>query len=89
MSNGLFLPDATGNMRFRETASEETRPVLQYESDTGRLILNFNTILMDHKRVLEDIQIITRDGTVMGLMLTSRPMGPEEIRRLEEAKKKT
>lgn len=78
---GLYVPGDDGGFRFRGLKEEETRPVLTYEEDTGVILLNFNLILVPRGRMLRDIITQTQDGLVMGLVLTSTAMGPEEIAR--------
>lgn len=71
-------------MEFRGVAEQEERPILSYEDDTGRVLLNFNAILGPRFRKLQDIITITDGGQVMGLILTSVPMGPEEKAVMEQ-----
>lgn len=75
---GLYVPGKDGSMEFRGIAEQEERPILSYEEDSGRVLLNFNAILQSKFRKLQDIITITEGGQVMGLILTSVPMGPEE-----------
>ena len=77
-SKGLYVPGKDGSMEFRGIAEQEERPILSYEEDSGRVLLNFNAILRPKFRKLQDIITITEGGQVMGLILTSVPMGPEE-----------
>lgn len=85
---GLYVPGKDGKMEFRGVAEQEERPILSYEEDSGRILLNFNAILRPKFRKLQDIVVITESGVVMGLVLTSVAMGPEEKavmeRRLKE-----
>lgn len=74
-------------MEFRGIKEVEERPILSYEEDTGRILLNFNAILSPKFRKLQDVITITNEGVVQGLVLTSTPMGPEERRAREEAAK--
>lgn len=74
-------------MEFRGIKEVEERPILSYEEDTGRILLNFNAILGPKFRKLQDVITITNEGVVQGLVLTSTPMGPEERRAREEAAK--
>lgn len=73
-------------MEFRGVKEQEERPILSYEEDSGRILLNFNQILLPKFRKLQDIITITNEGVVQGLILTSTPMGPEERRAREEKK---
>ena len=75
---GLYVPGKDGKMEFRGVKEQEERPILSYEEDTGRILLNFNAILAPKGRKLQDIITITESGQVMGLILTSVGMGPEE-----------
>lgn len=83
-SKGLYVPGKDGKMEFRGVAEQETRPILSYEEDTGRILLNFNAILAPKGRKLQDIVIIGDRGVTSGLILTSTPMGPEEKAALEK-----
>lgn len=85
MSTGLYVPGKDGQMEFRGVAEQEERPILSYEEDTGRILLNFNLLLQSKGRKLQDIVTITEGGTVMGLMLTSTAMGPAEILQRDRA----
>ncbi len=82
-SKGLYVPGKDGSMEFRGIAEQEERPILAYEADTGRVLLNFNAILSPKFRKLQDIVTITEGGQVMGIILTSVPMGPEEKAAME------
>jgi hypothetical protein len=73
-------------MEFRGVKEQEERPILSYEEDSGRILLNFNQILLPKFRKLQDIITITNEGVVQGLILTSTLMGPEERRAREEKK---
>lgn len=77
---GLLVPGADGQFRFKGLKEEETRPVLTYEKDTGVILLNFNLILLPDGRKLQDVIMQTVDGTIMGIVLTSTRMGPEELK---------
>jgi hypothetical protein len=77
-SKGLYVPGKDGTMEFRGIAEQEERPILSFEEDTGRILLNFNAILVPKGRKLQDIITVTEGGQVMGLILTSTAMGPEE-----------
>lgn len=81
---GLYVPGKDGKMEFRGVAEQEERPILSYEEDTGRILLNFNAILAPKGRKLQDIITITEGGVVMGLVLTSIAMGPEEKAVMEQ-----
>lgn len=81
---GLYVPGKDGSMEFRGIKEVEERPILSYEADTGRILLNFNAILGPKFRKLQDIVTITEGGTVMGLVLTSVGMGPEEKAAMEQ-----
>lgn len=81
---GLYVPGKDGKMEFRGVAEQEERPILSYEEDSGRVLLNFNAILRPKFRKLQDIVTITEGGTVMGIVLTSVAMGPEERAALEK-----
>lgn len=74
-------------MEFRGIAEQEERPILSYEDDSGRVLLNFNAILQSRFRKLQDIITITEGGMVMGVILTSVPMGPEERAAVEQKMK--
>lgn len=74
-------------MEFRGVAEQEERPILSYEEDTGRILLNFNAILRPKFRKLQDIVTITEGGVVMGIVLTSVAMGPEEQAAAEQKQK--
>lgn len=87
MSKGLYVPGKDGKMEFRGVAEQETRPILSFEEDSGRVLLNFNAILGPRFRKLQDIVTITEGGVVMGLVLTSVPMGPEERAAAEQKQK--
>jgi hypothetical protein len=82
---GLYVPGKDGKMEFRGVAEQEERPILSYEEDTGRILLNFNAILKPKGRKLQDIVTITEGGVVMGLVLTSVPMGLAERREQEKS----
>lgn len=82
---GLYVPGKDGKMEFRGVAEQEERPILSYEEDTGRVLLNFNAILTPKGRKLQDIITITEGGVVMGLVLTSTSMGPAEKAAYEKA----
>lgn len=82
---GLYVPGKNGGMEFRGIKETEERPILSYEEDSGRILLNFNLILLPKFRKLQDIITITEEGVVRGLILTSVPMGPEERRARELA----
>lgn len=84
MSKGLYVPGKDGKMEFRGVAEQETRPILSFEEDSGRVLLNFNAILGPRFRKLQDIVTITEGGHVMGIVLTSVPMGPEERAAMEK-----
>ncbi len=89
-SKGLYVPGKDGSMEFRGIAEQEERPILSFEDDTGRVLLNFNAILAPRFRKLQDIVTITEGGQVMGIILTSVPMGPEEKAAMElKMKEKT
>lgn len=75
---GLYVPGKDGRMEFRGVAEQEERPILSYEQDSGRILLNFNAILAPKGRKLQDIITITDGGVVMGVILTSVAMGPGE-----------
>lgn len=81
---GLYVPGKDGGMEFRGIKEAEERPILAYEDDTGRILLNFNQILGPKFRKLQDIITITNEGVVQGLILTSTPMGPEERAAMEK-----
>ncbi len=81
---GLYVPGKDGKLEFRGVAEQEERPILSYEEDVGRVLLNFNAILRPKFRKLQDIITITEGGVVQGLILTSVPMGPEERAALEK-----
>lgn len=83
MSNGLYVPNAEGRFAFKQADEKETRPVLEFERDTGTLSLNFNTIFVEHRRKLKDVHLITHDGYIVGVVLTSDAMGPQEVAQLE------
>lgn len=83
-SKGLYVPGKDGAMEFRGIAEQEERPILSYEDDSGRVLLNFNAILGPRFRKLQDIITITDGGQVMGLILTSVAMGPEERAAMEQ-----
>ncbi len=74
-------------MEFRGIAEQEERPILSYEQDSGRVLLNFNAILQPKFRKLQDIITITEGGQVMGIILTSVEMGPEEKAALQQKMK--
>lgn len=82
---GLYIPGKDGQMEFRGIAEQEERPILSYEEDTGRILLNFNALLGPKGRRLQDIITITNEGDVQGLILTSTPMGPIEKAAYEKA----
>lgn len=82
--SGLYVPGKDG-FQFRESAQAEERPILSYEQDSGRILLNFNVIFRDHGRKLQDIVCITNGGMVQGLILTSTAMGPEELAALRKS----
>ncbi len=86
-SKGLYVPGKDGSMEFRGIAEQEERPILSFEEDTGRVLLNFNAILSPKFRKLQDIVTITEGGRVMGIILTSVPMGPEEKAAAEQRMK--
>lgn len=75
---GLYVPGKDGKLEFRGVAEQEERPILSYEDDSGRILLNFNAILRPKFRKLQDIIVIGESGITQGLILTSAPMGPEE-----------
>lgn len=81
---GLYVPGKDGKMEFRGIAEQEERPILSFEEDSGRILLNFNAILKPRFRKLQDIVTITEGGVVMGLVLTSVQMGPEERALIEK-----
>lgn len=81
---GLYVPGKDGKMEFRGVAEQEERPILSFEEDSGRILLNFNAILGPRFRKLQDIITITEGGVVMGLVLTSVAMGPEERAAIEK-----
>lgn len=82
---GLYVPGKDGKVwEFRGTAEQEERPILSYEHDSGRVLLNFNAILAPRFRKLQDIVTITEGGQVMGIILTSVEMGPEEKAAMEQ-----
>lgn len=87
--SGLYVPGKDGRMQYKEAAEKEVRPILSFEEDTGRILLNFNQILGPKFRKLQDIIIIGREGCTQGLILTSTPMGPEERAALELAMQAT
>lgn len=76
--SGLYIPDKGGEFRFKEAAEKEERPILTFEEDTGTILLNFNLILIPKGRKLRDVILQTHEGTIMGVVLTSSEMGPEE-----------
>lgn len=81
MSNGgIYVPASDGSFRFKESKVAEDRPVLTFEKDTGVILFNFNLILLPAGRKLQDVIMQTQEGTVMGLVLTSTAMGPEELK---------
>ncbi len=86
-SKGLYVPGKDGRMEFRGVAEQEERPILSFEEDTGRVLLNFNAILTPKFRKLQDIITITEGGQVMGIILTSVEMGPEEKAALQQKMK--
>lgn len=81
---GLYVPGKDGKMEFRGVKEQEERPILSYEADTGRILLNFNAILGPKFRKLQDVITITDGGIVMGVILTSVAMGPEEKAVMEQ-----
>lgn len=85
MTVGLYVPDKKGQgFEFKESKTVEERPILSYEADTGRVLLNINLLLMQNGRRLQDVSIISNNGVIQGIMCTSEPMGPEEIKALKE-----
>ena len=84
---GLYVPGKDGAMEFRGIKEQEERPILSYEEDSGRVLLNFNAILGPRFRKLQDVITITEGGTVMGIVLTSVAMGPEERAAMEQKMK--
>lgn len=82
---GLYVPGKDGKLEFRGVAEQEERPILSYEDDTGRILLNFNAVLRPKFRKLQDIIVIGEQGTTQGLILTSAPMGPEERAVIEKS----
>lgn len=86
---GLYVPGADGGFRFQGIKEEENRPVLTYEKDTGVILFNFNLILLSNGRKVQDIIMQTQEGLLMGLVLTSTAMGPEELARQKIAQEKT
>jgi hypothetical protein len=85
MSAGLYVPGKDGGVEYKEFKQAEDRPVMSYEEDTGRILINFNIVLMQHGRALQDISILTHDGSVQGVMITSSALGPEAVARLRAA----
>lgn len=81
---GLLVPDAEGKFRFQGVKEQEIRPILSYERDTGVVLFNVNMLLRDYRRKMRDVMLQTTDGMIMGVVITSVAMGPEEIRKLEE-----
>lgn len=80
MSSGLYVPGADGRFEFKDTAQKEDLPILMYEQDSGRLFLNFNLVFTDKGRKAQDIIIQTTVSSRLGgLIITSVPMGPEEL----------
>lgn len=76
--SGIYIPNAKGEFRFKEAAEKEERPVLTFEKDTGVILLNFNLILTPVGRHVQDVIMQTHEGRLMGLVITSTEMGPEE-----------
>lgn len=75
---GIYVPNAKGEFRFKESAEREERPVLTFEKDTGVILFNFNLILNPVGRYAQDVIMQTHEGQLMGLVITSTAMGPEE-----------
>jgi hypothetical protein len=85
---GLYIPGKDGRFEFRGVKENETRQILTYEHDSGRILLNFNAVFQQYGRKLQDIVTITEGGVVMGLILTSSAVGPQERAAAEKSQEK-
>lgn len=79
-TKGLYVPNEEGRFQFRGVQEQETRQILTYEHDTGNILLDFWQILLPRGRKLRDVILQTKDGVVVGVLITSDPMGPEELK---------
>lgn len=84
MSSGIYVPGKDGRFDFKEAKTAEERPILSFEEDTGRILLNFNLILAPKFRKLQDIIVVGHEGVTQGLILTSTAIGPEERAAIEK-----
>jgi len=84
MTNGIYVPGKDGRFDFKESKTAEDRPILSYEEDSGRILLNFNLILAPKFRRLQDVIIMGDEGLTKGIILTSTAMGPDERAAVEK-----
>lgn len=84
--SGLYVPGDDGTFKFREAAQAEEQPIMAYEQDTGRLFVNFNLVFSQQGRKAQDVIIQTTPTSRLGgVIITSVPLGPEELAARNEA----